>query len=67
MLIGDDLKESIRAKAAELGFVAPSLRIPPAAFMALRMPSHEPWMTGTLVYPDAMWLSDAVGLRAGEA
>ena len=48
---------------ASLGFVAPSLRIPPDAFMALPMPSHEPWMTGTLVYPDAVWLADAVGLR----
>lgn len=50
---------------AELGFVAPSLRIPPAAFMALRMPGHEPWMTGTLVYPDAVWRTDSVGLRDG--
>jgi putative acetyltransferase len=54
------------APGASLGFVAPSLRIPPDAFMALRMPGHEPWMTGTLVYPDAVWLADAVGLRAEE-
>ena len=51
------------APGASLGFVAPSLRIPPDAFMALPMPGHEPWMTGTLVYPDAVWLADAVGLR----
>lgn len=51
---------------ADLGFVAPSLRIPSDAFMALPMPSHEPWMTGTLVYPDAVWLADAVGLRDDE-
>jgi putative acetyltransferase len=46
-----------------LGFVAPSLRIPADAFMAYRLPGYEPWMTGTLVYPDAFWRCDAVGLR----
>jgi putative acetyltransferase len=49
--------------AADEGFVAPSLRIPREAFMVYRLPSYEPWMTGTLVYPDAFWRSDAVGLR----
>jgi putative acetyltransferase len=48
---------------ARLGFVAPSLRIPPDAFMVYRLPGHQPWMTGTLVYPDAIWRADAVGLR----
>ena len=47
----------------ELGFVAPSLRIPPAAFMAYRLPAYEPWMRGTLVYPDVFWRQDAVGMR----
>lgn len=47
----------------ELGFRAPSLRIPQAAFMAYRLPAYEPWMTGTLVYPDVFWRQDAVGLR----
>ncbi len=47
----------------ELGFVAPSQRIPPAAFMAYRLPAYEPWMRGTLVYPDVFWRLDAVGLR----
>jgi putative acetyltransferase len=45
------------------GFRRPSLRIPDAAFQALRLPAHEPWMTGTLVYPDVFWRHDAVGLR----
>jgi len=45
------------------GFRKPSLRIPDAAFQAIRLPSHEPWMTGTLVYPDTFWQHDAVGLR----
>jgi putative acetyltransferase len=44
-------------------FRKPSLRIPDAAFQALRLPSHEPWMTGTLVYSDTFWRHDAVGLR----
>ena len=48
---------------AEQGFRRPSLRIPAAAFQAFRTPSAEPWMTGTLIYPDTMWRHDAVGLR----
>jgi putative acetyltransferase len=49
--------------AADLGFVAPSLRIPRRSFMVYPLPSYVPWMTGTLVYPDAFWRCDAVGLR----
>jgi putative acetyltransferase len=41
----------------------PSLRIPDIAFQAFRLPAHEPWMTGTFVYPDVWWAVDAVGLR----
>ncbi len=44
-------------------FRRPSLRIPKLAFQALTLPSYESWMTGTLVYPDAFWHHDAVGLR----
>ena len=51
--------------AAEFGFVAPSVRVPPPAFMVHRLPSFEEWMTGALVYPDAFWRTDAVGLRQG--
>lgn len=51
--------------AGDAGFMAPSTRIPPAAFMVFRLPSFEPWMTGALVYPDAFWRADAVGLRQG--
>jgi putative acetyltransferase len=50
-------------QAGDQGFVAPSLRIPREAFMVYPLPSYEPWMTGTLVYPDAFWRTDAVGLR----
>lgn len=47
----------------DLGFRKPSLRIPDAGFQAIRLPAYEPWMTGTLVYPDVFWEFDAVGLR----
>ena len=45
------------------GFTAPSTRIPPAAFQFVALPSYEDWMTGALVYPDAFWEHDSVGLR----
>jgi putative acetyltransferase len=47
----------------ELGFTAPSVRVPDEAFMVRLLPSYETWMTGALVYPDAFWRMDAVGLR----
>lgn len=50
-------------RASDLGFSAPSVRIPSEAFMVHRLPQYEPWMTGALVYPDAFWRADAVGLR----
>jgi len=50
-------------RATDLGFTAPSVRIPQDAFMVHRLPGYESWMTGTLVYPDAFWRLDAVGLR----
>ena len=49
------------------GFRKPSLRIPDAAFQVLRLPAYEPWMTGTLVYSEAFWRHDAVGLRDPDA
>jgi putative acetyltransferase len=49
--------------AAEMGFTAPSVRIPQAAFMAFELPTYEPSLRGALVYPDAFWRADAVGLR----
>lgn len=52
---------------ARLGFRKPSLRIPDAAFQALRLPAYEDWMVGTLVYADAFWRHDAVGLRPNSA
>ena len=44
-------------------FGKPSLRIPDAAFQVITLEAYESWMTGTLVYPEAFWECDAVGLR----
>lgn len=44
-------------------FRKPSLRIPDAAFQHHKLAAYEPWMTGTLVYPDVFWRFDVVGLR----
>ena len=46
-----------------LGFRRPSLRIPEPAFLVRRLPSCQPWMTGTLVYAETFWQLDCVGLR----
>ena len=49
--------------AGPLGFIKPSLRIPDAAFMVKRLSKFDPSLSGTLVYPDAFWRTDSVGLR----
>lgn len=51
------------APGAQQGFRTPSLRIPDAAFQAVALPAHEPWMTGTPVCSQTFWDQDAVGLR----
>jgi putative acetyltransferase len=51
------------ASAGPLGFRKPSLRIPDAGFQVATLPAYEPWMTGTLVYHQAFWDHDLVGLR----
>jgi len=51
------------SRGAEHGFERPSVRIPEAAFQVALLPAHEPWMTGRLVYCDAFWAHDCVGLR----
>lgn len=50
-------------EAAGLGLERPSLRIPSPACQVRLLPAYEPWMSGRLVYPDAWWRHDAVGLR----
>jgi putative acetyltransferase len=47
----------------QLGFTAPSVRIPNAAFQVVTLPSYQPWMTGALVYAEQFWALDCVGLR----
>ncbi len=49
--------------ATPLGLVRPSTRIPEPAFMVYPLPSYDPSVTGALVYPDAFWRNDCVGLR----
>jgi putative acetyltransferase len=49
--------------ATTQGFRKPSLRIPDAAFHVAKLEAYESWMTGTLVYAEAFWECDAVGLR----
>lgn len=49
--------------AAAHGLVRPSRRIPEAACQVRLLSAHEPWMTGALVYTDAWWRGDLVGLR----
>ncbi|MHB8450990.1 MAG: hypothetical protein ACYDAQ_11155 [Mycobacteriales bacterium] len=39
------------------------MRIPDAAFQVLLLSAYQAWMTGTLVYRQAFWDHDAVGLR----
>jgi putative acetyltransferase len=45
------------------GFGRPSDRIPELAFQVALLSAHEPWMVGRLVYPEAFWRTDTVGLR----
>jgi putative acetyltransferase len=49
--------------ASDHGLERPSRRIPEPACQVRLLPSHEPWMTGRLVYPDVWWRLDLVGLR----
>jgi len=49
--------------AGTLGFTRPSVHIPEAAFQARPLPSYDDRLAGALVYPDAFWRHDAVGLR----
>jgi putative acetyltransferase len=50
-------------QGAPLGLGKPSIRIPDRAFQVITLPDWQPWMTGALVYCDAFWRHDAVGLR----
>jgi len=49
--------------AGQLGFRKPSLRIPDAAFQIRPSKDFAADLSGTLVYQDAFWSTDSVGLR----
>ncbi len=50
--------------AADLGFTAPSSRIPAAAFQVMPLATYDAGsMRGALVYNDTFWAHDCVGLR----
>lgn len=46
-----------------LGFDRPSARIPDPGFQVALLSSYRPWMVGRLIYPEAFWTTDTVGLR----
>jgi putative acetyltransferase len=52
--------------ASALGFERPSTRIPDPGFQVALTSSYQPWMTGRLIYPEAFWTTDTVGLRDPE-
>lgn len=49
--------------AALAGGAEPLVFLEGSPGQVLPLPSREAWMTGTLVYPDAFWRHDCVGLR----
>jgi putative acetyltransferase len=49
--------------ASSLDLLRPSQRIPERAFQVATLSGYEPSMSGQVVYPDAMWETDSVGLR----
>jgi putative acetyltransferase len=48
---------------ASLQLLRPSLRIPEPAFQVAPLSRYESSMTGHVIYPEAMWETDSVGLR----
>ena len=51
------------SRASDHGFERPSRRIPDVAFQVVLGASYEPSMQGRVVYPEAFWVTDTVGLR----
>ncbi|MEU4411316.1 N-acetyltransferase [Streptosporangium sp. NPDC023963] len=52
--------------ACALGFEPPSTRVPVPGFQVVLLASYRPWMVGRLIYPEAFWTTDTVGLRDPE-
>jgi putative acetyltransferase len=48
---------------SSLELLRPSLRIPEPAFQVATLSRYESSMTGHVIYPEAMWETDSVGLR----
>ncbi|WP_327002255.1 N-acetyltransferase [Dactylosporangium sp. NBC_01737] len=54
------------SSASALGFERPSARIPDPGFQVALLSSYRPWIVGRLIYPEAFWTTDTVGLRDPE-
>jgi putative acetyltransferase len=54
------------SSASARGFERPSTRIPDPGFQVALLSSYQPWMVGRLIYPEAFWATDTVGLRDPE-
>jgi putative acetyltransferase len=54
------------SSASALGFERPSTRIPDPGFQVALLSSYQPWIVGRLIYPEAFWTTDTVGLRDPE-
>ncbi len=52
------------ALLAQLELRRPSVRIPLERFNAVPLTTYEPWMTGTVMYPDAWMYSTARSVKA---
>lgn len=52
--------------ASALGLEPPSTRVPVPGFQVALLASYQPWMVGRLIYPEAFWTTDTVGLRDPE-
>lgn len=52
--------------ASTLGFERPSMRIPDPGFQVTLLSSYQPWIVGRVIYPEAFWTTDTVGLRDPE-
>ena len=50
-------------RGSDRGFTAPSARIPGPAFQVRTLEGWQSWMTGAVVYVEALWALDVVGLR----
>jgi putative acetyltransferase len=50
-------------EASPHGFTPPSVRIPLPAFQCVLLSAYDPSVVGALVYPEAFWAHDSVGLR----